>query len=239
MAIATRILAVIPARANSKRIKGKNLKKLGGKPLVCYTIEAALRSRLLDRIVISTDIDEMPRIAARYRSRRLEVLRRAPELCGDRVTTEQVLIDAVEKLGLRRALEAVVTLLPTSPFRTPGIIDGCIRLFRARKADSVVTMSRMKLKIADLDEATGRLHVRKEYMPAAMHKVPLTLCENPALHMTRLETLLRGRYTLGERNYGYEIDRVTGMDINDPIEWALAEAVLEKGLVKSSGTSRT
>src|SRR3989338_3984416 len=104
--MATRILAVIPARANSKRIQGKNLKKLGNKPLVCYTIETALRSRLLDRIVISTDIDAMARIAARYRSPRLEVLRRAPELCGDRVTTEQVLIDAVEKLGLRRDLEA-------------------------------------------------------------------------------------------------------------------------------------
>ena len=237
--MATRILAVIPARANSKRIKGKNLKKLGGKSLVCYTIEAALRSRFLDRIVISTDIDAMPRIVARYRSPRLEVLRRVPELCGDRVTTEQVLIDAVEKLGLRRDLEAVVALLPTSPFRTPELIDGCIRLFRARKADSVVTMSRMKLKIADFDEATGRLRVRKEYLPAAMHKVPPTLCENPALHMTRLNVLLRGRYTLGDRNYGCEIDRVTGMDLNDPLDWALAEAVLKKGLVKRSGTSRT
>ncbi len=232
--MATRILAVIPARANSKRIRGKNLKKLGDKPLVCYTIEAALRSRLLDRIVISTDIDAMPRIAARYRSPRLEVLRRAPELCGDRVTTEQVLIDAVEKLGLRGGLEAVVTLLPTSPFRTPELIDGCIRLFRSRQADSVVTMMRMKLKIADLDEKSGRLRLRKEHTSAAMHKLPPTFCENPALHMTRLGVLLRDRYTLGKKNYGYEIGRVEGMDINDPVDWVLAEAVL-----KSSGTSRT
>jgi len=237
--MATQILAVIPARANSRRIKGKNLKELAGKPLVCYTIEAALRSRLLDRIVISTDISAIPRIAARYRSRRLEVLRRAPELCGDRVTTEQVLIDAVEKLGLRHRLEAVVTLLPTSPFRTPQLIDRCIRLFRAKRADSVVTMSRMKLKIGDLDEATGRLRLLKEYTSPAMHHVPMTFCENPALHVTRAEVLLRRRYTLGDRNYGCEVDRVTGMDINDPLDWVLAEAVLERGLVKRSGTSRT
>lgn len=235
--MATQMLAIIPARANSKRIRGKNLKRLGGKPLVCYTIEAALRSRFLDRIVISTDIDAMPRIAARYRSRRLEVLRRIPGLCGDRVTTEQVLIDAIEKLGLGRHLEAVVTLLPTSPFRTPKIIDGCIRLFRSRRADSVVTMSRMKLKIADLDKATGRLRIREEHTPAAMHKVPPTFCENPALHMTRLGVLLRGRTTLGARNYGYEVDRVAGMDINDPMDWVLAEAVLKN--FRRSGTSRT
>ena len=225
------ILAVIPARANSKRIPGKNLKNLGGKPLICHTIEAALRSRLLDRIVISTDIPAMARIAAKYRSTRLEVLRRAPELCGDRVTTEQVLIDAVEKLGLRGDLEAVVTLLPTSPFRTPALIDGCIRLFRSKKADSVVTMSRRKLKLADLDEKSGRLRIRKEHTPAAMHKVPPTFCENPALHLTRLGVLLRSRYTLGARNYGYEIGRVEGMDINEPLDWILAEAVLKKGLV--------
>lgn len=229
----TRILAVIPARANSKRIPGKNLKKLGNKPLVCYTIEAALRSKLLDRIVISTDIPQMARIAASYRSPRLEVLSRTPALRGDRVTTEQVLIDAVEKLGLNE-LEAVVTLLPTSPFRTPALIDGCVRLFRAKKADSVVTMSRKKLKLADFDGKTARLRIRKEHTPAAMHQLPPTFCENPALHMTRLTVLLRSRYTLGARNYGYEISRVEGMDINEPLDWVLAEAVL-----RSSGTSRT
>lgn len=232
--MATRILAVIPARAKSKRILGKNLKKLGEKQLICYTIEAALRSRLLDRIVISTDIPEMARIAARYRSPKLEVLKRAPQLCGDRVTTEQVLIDAVEKLGLQRQLEAVVTLLPTSPFRTPGLIDRCIRLFRSKKADSVVTMSREKLKIGDLDGKNGRFQLLKKHRPAAMHKLPSTFCENPALHMTRLGVLLRKRYTLGPKNYGVEVDRITGMDLNEPLDWVLAEAVL-----KRSGTSRT
>lgn len=232
--MAPRILAVIPARANSKRIPGKNLKKLGGKALVRYTIEAALKAKLLDRIVISTDIPELKRLAASYRSPRLSVIPRAARLSGDKVTTEQVLIDAVEKLGGRDGLEAVVTLLPTSPFRSAALIDRCVRLFRAKKADSVVTMSRKKLKIGDFDGKTGRLKIRKDHTPAAMHKLPPTFCENPAVHITRAGTLFRTRYTLGVKNYGVEIGRVEGFDINEPLDWLLAEALL-----KSLNTSRT
>jgi N-acylneuraminate cytidylyltransferase len=225
------IVAVIPARAKSKRIKHKNVRPLGGKPLICWTIEAALASRLVDHVVVSSDIPDIERITSGYRSSRLQVMRRPRRLAGDRVATEPVVQDVLNHLGAAPTLEAVVTLLPTSPFRQAATIDECIRLFRAKKADAVATISRLKLKPGTVDARTGSYRLLDENTPAEMHKIPLTVCDNPAIYVTRPRVLFQRRSLLGRRNYAVELDKVEGHDINDEIDWTIAEALLKKGLV--------
>jgi CMP-N-acetylneuraminic acid synthetase len=133
-----KFLAVIPARKGSKGIPGKNLHALNGKPLVQYTIEAALSSSELDRVIVSTDDEKIISLSAEFG---VESITRPPELATDTATTQSVILHAIEKLTSQGYFpEAIVTLQPTSPLRTNKHIDQAIRAFRENpEADSLVS----------------------------------------------------------------------------------------------------
>lgn len=220
-------IGIIPARLESRRVQRKNIKALGDLPLVVYTLRAALQSHALDRIVVSTDSDIIEQIALEYSERRVEVLRRGAHLASDTTTAEEVLLDVAERLGFRNE-DAVVTLLPTSPFRSRDLIDRCIQQFQDTQADSVVTVRRDTLKLGLLDR-DGRFTLSQRY-PPEMHKVEPIWIDNPAVYVTQLSALRANRFVLGDRCYGVEIDRIEGHDINEPLDWIIAEAVLANGL---------
>jgi len=153
-----RTLAVIPARGGSKGLPGKNLRPIGGRPLLAYTADAALGSRVLTRTVVSTD-DEA--IAAAARSLGLEVpFRRPATLAADNTPMLPVLQHALGEVGAD-AFDAVVLLQPTSPLRRSGHIDEAVRLLESSGADSVVSVLEVPhqfspVSVMRLDE--GRLH---------------------------------------------------------------------------------
>ncbi len=126
------ILGITPARGASKGIPGKNIKEIAGKPLIAWTIEAAKKSKLLDRYIVSTEDEEIARIAKNYNA---EVLDRPAELAGDKVSTLSVLQHAVQAIPC----STVVLLQATSPIRGENLIDDCIREFQDRKYDSLAT----------------------------------------------------------------------------------------------------
>ncbi len=126
------ILGITPARGDSKGIPRKNIKIIAGKPLIAWTIEAVKQSKLIDRYVVSTEDDEIARIAHRYGA---EVLRRPPELATDEATTEAVLQHVMECIPY----DAVVLLQATSPIRRAGLIDECIQEFLDDNYDSLAT----------------------------------------------------------------------------------------------------
>jgi len=126
------ILGITPARGGSKGIPRKNIQVVAGKPLIAWTIEAALRSKLLDEYVVSTEDEEIARIAARLGAR---VLPRPKELAEDHVTTIEVLQHVVDVLRP----DVVVLLNATSPVRGRHLIDDCIRTFLDTNADSLAT----------------------------------------------------------------------------------------------------
>ena len=134
-----RVLGLIPARGGSKGVPGKNIKLLGGHPLLDYTARAALASRCLARVILSTD-DEA--IAAVGRSAGIEVpFLRPGELATDQAPTLPVIQHAVRYLeGQGDSFDAICLLQPTNPFRRPEDIDACIDLLEARKADAVVSV---------------------------------------------------------------------------------------------------
>jgi CMP-N,N'-diacetyllegionaminic acid synthase len=126
------ILGLTPARGGSKGIPRKNIRLLCGKPLLVWTVEAALRSRCIDRYVVSTEDDEIARVA---REAGAEVLDRPAELATHHADTLNVMQHAVESI---RA-DVLVLLQPTSPIRDPDLIDSCIERFRDADADSLAT----------------------------------------------------------------------------------------------------
>src|SRR5690606_28734508 len=123
-----KILGLIPARGGSKGIPGKNIKLLGGKPLLTYTAEAAKASHLLNRVIISSDDAQIIAVAKELG---LEVpFVRTEDLAGDSVTSLEVIQDALKQLkGKGDDYDAVCLLQPTTPFRSPGLIDKAIEKF--------------------------------------------------------------------------------------------------------------
>lgn len=137
-----KVLAVIPARGGSKGLERKNARLLCGKPLVSYSVEVAQQARLIDRVVVSTDDGEIAEIARAHG--RDVPLRRPEELAGDRAGIGAVVAHARETLARQGYVpDYVVTLLPTHPFRTPGLVDGltAIGLLEGRKVMTVRSLS--------------------------------------------------------------------------------------------------
>ncbi len=222
-------IAIIPARQGSKRIKSKNIKFLGDKPLICYTIESALASKNIDKVILSTDIVNIEEIIKEYKNDKLCIHWRNEHLCGDLISTEDVLIHILEKE--KSDITAVVTLLPTSPFRATKTIDECIEKFYEKNADSVLTLGQDKLKIGTYCEYSQEFSLVNKNTPAEMHKVKLTSFDNPAVYVTKPDVLFKNKFILGEKTFGVIIDKLSGLDINDEIDWAVAEVLLEKGLI--------
>lgn len=129
-----KILAVIPARAGSKGVPNKNLRLLNGKPLVAFAIENALRSEWISNVVVTTDSEEVGVIAQRLGA---SVHWRAKELCGDDVTLDSVVLDAVPKAT---HWDCVVTMQPTSPTLKAETLDAALTQFFDTRCDTLISV---------------------------------------------------------------------------------------------------
>ncbi len=125
-------LGVIPARGGSKGIPRKNIKLIAGKPLIAWSIEAAKKSKLLGKFIVSTEDTEIAQISKKYGA---NVIERPVELATDEATTISVLQHVLTIVDA----ENVVLLQPTSPVREDGLIDNCIRRFQETKVDNLGT----------------------------------------------------------------------------------------------------
>ena len=114
------VLGLVLARGGSKRVPRKNLRSLGGKPLIGWTIMAARYARLIDRLVVSSDDDEILDVAKRWKA---EPLKRPVELATDGITSYPAMLHALDTVG---AFDWLCLLQPTSPFRSVGDIDKCL-----------------------------------------------------------------------------------------------------------------
>lgn len=136
------ILVVIPARGGSKRLPRKNVLPLAGKPLICWTIEAALEAKLNARIMVTSDDEEILAIARQYQSQGVIAYKRPDELATDTASTADVLIDAVEtEQAAGHDPKTLVLLQPTSPLRNAEDIRAALDVYREGGCkDTVVTV---------------------------------------------------------------------------------------------------
>lgn len=134
-----KVIAVIPARGGSKGIPRKNLRPLAGRPLIEYAIRACVDCSSVDRVVVSTDDDEIALFAARFGA---EVSMRPTELAGDAVTLDPVVVQAVEAVEASSGerFDIIVTVQPTSPLVTAADIDGVVGIVAEGAADTVLTV---------------------------------------------------------------------------------------------------
>lgn len=135
------MIAIIPARGGSKGLPGKNIKPLNGKPLIAYTIEAALDSDYISEVIVTTDSDEIASVAKKAGA--TIPFMRPEELARDKSKAIDVYIYTIERLKKERGIkiQSFIVLQPTSPLREKNDIDAAIRLFSEKKADSVISVT--------------------------------------------------------------------------------------------------
>jgi CMP-N,N'-diacetyllegionaminic acid synthase len=215
------ILGVIPARCMSKGIPKKNIKLLNGKPLIAYTIEAALASKL-DRIIVSTDCEEVAEVSIRYGA---GILMRAEILAQDTTPTLSVLQDIMSNIDVK--YDAVMTLQPTSPFRTTKHINEAIEIFSGDKeADSLVSAVKVphnfmpeKLMGYDSLYLSGSSEVIRRQDIKTMYAR-----NGAAIYITKFEKL--DEYIFGGKIVPYFMKKIDSFDIDDMEDWEIAERLI-------------
>jgi len=228
-----RVLGLIPARGGSTGVPRKNIRMLGGKPLLQYTAETARAARLLSRVVLSTDDEEIAEIG---RDCNLEVpFMRPTELAADATPSLLVVKHALEWLGSRGDLfDAVCLLQPTHPFRQSGDIDACIALLGESGADSVVTVLPVPPEYnphwvffrgpdGALRLSTGESTPipRRQDLPPAFHR-------EGSVYVTLRDVVLKGGSLFGDRVIGYPVDPGKSVNIDTQDDWARAERLLRE-----------
>lgn len=187
-------LAVIPARGGSRGLPGKHLRRLGGDPLIAHTIRAALEARRIDRAVVSTDDEEIARVA---RALGAEVpFLRPPELARDDTPTLPVIDHAVRQLeAVGETISIVVTLQPTSPLRTAAQIDDAVSLLESSGARSAVAVAALGLPASILGAVVdGRFRAMPMGGPDLRRQAaPPGVRVTGAIYVTRRGLLAEGR----------------------------------------------
>jgi CMP-N,N'-diacetyllegionaminic acid synthase len=231
-----RVLGVVTARGGSKALPGKNLKLLAGKPLIAYTIEAALQSEALDRLILSTDD---PQIANAALACGCDVpFIRPAELARDE-TAHLPVVEHAARWMLEHEnyrADAVMTLQPTSPLRQAEDIQASIELLERSGADSVLSVSEvpahahpmrtLRLDAADNavlfvngDPVRRRINRRQDLPPAWVMNGAIYLC------LTRV--LLSDDPSLyGDRVVAYRMPAERSVSIDNAEDWAAAERAL-------------
>jgi len=220
-----KVLALLPARSGSKGLPRKNVRLLGGKPLVAYTIEHALRARLVTRTIVSTDDAEIADIARQYGA---EVLMRPPELATDTASTESVLLHVLSVLEQEEGYvpSLVILLQPTSPLRQPDDIDNAIDTLNAASADSLFSCYRSHTFYWRLQDSQP-VSVNYDYChrPRRQDMAPEYI-ENGSIYITKPEVLKQYGNRLGGCISFYEMGLLDSFQIDTEEDFLLIEQLL-------------
>jgi CMP-N-acetylneuraminic acid synthetase len=218
-------LGLIPARGGSKAIPGKNLVRVGGRPLIAWTIDAALGATRLERTVVSTDSDE---IAATALALGADVLERPAELAADGTPMLAVVLHAVDELEP----EVCALLQPTSPLRPAARIDEALELLEATGADAVVSVIPVphRFRPSSLVVVEGGRAVPLEPgAPTTRQEKGLVYARNgPAVLALRTAGLReRGSLYAGDCR-AYVMDERESVDVDEPFDLELADLLLTR-----------
>ena len=223
-----RRLCLVPARGGSQRVPRKNVAPLAGRPLLAWTVQAALDSRLFQRVVVSTEDAEIARIAEGHGA---TVLPRPAGLATSTATGVDVCVDALERLGAAgETFDVLAFLLPTSPLRTAADLRGAWARFVERDADFLMAVTDYAIPpFWALEEREGflRPYWGHEYLVKSQ-ELPRVCVDNGAVYLARVDAFLRERTFYGERLVGHWMPRERSVDVDEPVDLALAEFFLAR-----------
>lgn len=230
-----KILAIIPARAGSKRLPGKNSKILCGKPLVQWTIEAALQCPLITDVLVSTDSQEIFDIA-KQSGAQVPFLR-PPEIANDTATAIDVVKHTLGYLAQQQKVyDYIVWLQPTSPLRSTKNIIEAINKLEEKSALGVISVcecDHSPLWSNTLDDSERMEHFLTDFLKSnpRSQSLPAYYRLNGAIYIAQVDELVRqGTFFLEDKLYAYVMDSEASVDIDHRLDFKLAELLLTEAL---------
>lgn len=218
-----KVLAVVPARGGSKGIPRKNVRLMAGKPLIAYVLTALKQAETIDRVVVSTDDEEIRAVALRYGA---EVIERPAELAGDAVTLDPVIAHAVEQVEAGGwQPDVVLTVQPTSPLLRPETIDRAVRLLVESGAETVISVVN-ETHLAWGYDAEGRAVPLYEKR-VNRQQLPQRLKETGGVFASR-RAIVTPQGRIGRDVRLLELDPLEGLDIDGVADWWVAEKALNR-----------
>ncbi len=226
------IVGIITARGGSKRIPRKNILKLAGKPLISYIITEAKRSSLLDRVIVSTDDEEIAKVSKEYGA---EVMMRPKELSEDKTPTLPVIKHVVERIRDEGDdPEIVVILQPTSPLCLAEDIDSCISQLKTGERNSVVSARKLEINpygIMELVQGKTRFFIKER--PAAhprKQEIPDLYRFNGAVWAVKTKILMKQEHHVidPDNNGIFVMPADRSIDIDESEDFILAEELIKR-----------
>mgnify|MGYP001392845406 FL=1 len=226
------ILGIITARGGSKRIPNKNIKILNNKPLICFTLEAAEKSKLLTKAILSSDNYKILNIAKKFKKIEIPFIR--PEyLSRDNTPSYPVIKHAVQRYEkLFSKPDIIVLLQPTSPFRKGHHIDRAIKKFLKSRTDSLVSINKTTYKPElkyFLYNYKNNLKSVKKNLKTNSKKFKNIFVRNGAIYIFTYDCLKNYRSLYGNTITGYIMNSDDSIDINNYKDWEKARKILAKG----------
>jgi CMP-N-acetylneuraminic acid synthetase len=225
--MASKILAIMPARGGSKGLPRKNVLILAGKPMIAHSICAAKNSECVDRIVVSTDNEEIAEVSRKYGA---EVINRPKELARDESPTIDAVMHALGALGdLGYEPDAVVLLQPTSPIRLPQDIDGAVDAFLKGNGASVISVceaSHPPFWDFKIEDGMLKPLFGAEYFRKRRQELPKAYVPNGSVYVSSPESLRKNRSFVSERIVPYVMPQDRSIDVDTAFDFRIAEALL-------------
>ena len=221
-----KVLGIIPARGGSKGMPKKNIRPLLNKPLIAWTIEQALKSKYIDRVVVSTDDPAIARLAKKHGAD-------VPFMRPDKLATDKAKsIDVVSHalLSLPEKYDYVVLLQPTSPLRTADDIDACVKLCMSKGGNSCVSVTESEKNphwMYSLDR-DGRMHrlIKTKKTIDRRQDLPKSYALNGAVYTARIDWLSHSKSFVTDETYAYIMPKERSVDIDNDLDFRFAEFLL-------------
>ena len=228
--------AVVPARGGSRGVPRKNIRVLGGHPLLAYTIAAASASTRVTDLLVSTEDPEIADVARSYGT---DVIERPDELATDEAPTAPVIQHAIERVekATGRTYDYTLTLQPTTPFRRGWDIDAAVDLLEATPNPdaSVTSVARIfdahPVRVKRLDGDRLRPYIAGDDRLTGRQDLPPSYLRNGAIYLAHRHTVIRDS-VWGSPEIPYEMPPERSVNINEPLDFLLAEAVVSAGLTE-------
>ena len=220
-----KVVALVPLRGESKSIPKKNIKLMAGKPLCAWALEAACSAQVFDEVYVSTDCEEIAEVVQAL-GLNIGIIKRPARFATDGASTESVMLHFAEEVDF----DTMATIQATSPLVEAEDFIGALKKFEADKLDSLLTGVRIKRFF--WTEQGVPLNYDPLKRPMRQHFMG-TLMENGAFYLTRRKILEKEQSRLGGKIGIYEMAEETAVEVDEPSDWAVVEALLQKKLKES------
>lgn len=226
-----KVICIIPARGGSKGIPRKNIKQLSGKPLIAYSIEQALQSKYIDRVIVSTEDNEIAGIAKKYGAE--TPFLRPKYLAGDDIAIVDVLLHSIDWIEKREKynFDILVLLHATAPLRNVSDIDCCIKMLIKEKANNVFSVTESHrnpyFNMVEVGR-NGKITLSKKGSFTCRQAAPKVYDMNASVYIWWKDALKKEKGIFLENSRIYVMPKDRSIDIDDELDFRIAEFVKAK-----------